>query len=103
MTDPVKTPVVVSASQGIIDTTTAGLRLLAIILSVAPAAALVLRKGDLIAIYTFFHTQQGAAMLAAVTGLASLLFGLYKSYKRGTQVAAVAADPAVPDSVATLK
>jgi hypothetical protein len=103
MTDEVTKPVVVNANQGLFDTIAAALRLLAIIVSTAPAAALIVKKHDLIALYDFFHTQQGIALAGAVTGLVSLGFGLYKSWKRGAQVATVAADERVPVSVASIK
>lgn len=103
MVDQVSTPVVAKSNQGVVDTMTAVMRLLLVILSTAPAAALFVKKGDLIGLYDYFHTNQGAALLAAVTGLMSLLYGIYKSYKRGAQIATVAASPAVPPTVATLK
>ena len=103
MVEEATKPIVVRANQGIFDTATTMLRLLAIVTSTVPAAALVFQKHDLIALYDFFHTQQGTALLGALGGLASLLFGIYKSYKRGAQVATVAADPQVPDSVAMTK
>lgn len=103
MTDNVQKPVVVSANQGAIDTMTAVGRLILVILSTAPAAALLLRKHDLVGLYNYFQSQQGVALLGAVSGLAALIFGIYKSYKRGAQVATVAADPKVPDTVANIK
>ena len=103
MTDTVQKPVVVSSNQGAIDTMTAIGRLIVVILSTAPAAALLLRKHDLIGLYNYFQSQQGVALIGAASGLAALLFGIYKSYKRGAQMATVAADSKVPDTVANIK
>jgi uncharacterized membrane protein YebE (DUF533 family) len=96
-------PIIVRTNQGGLDTFTAAGRLLVVVLSTAPAAALFLRKGDLIGLYNFFQTNQGAALLGALAGLASIAYGLYKSFKRGKQVADVATDPEVPEHVATTK
>lgn len=93
----------VSANQSVIDTATAAGRLVLVVLSTAPAAALLVKKHDLVALYDYFHTDQGTALVAAVTGLASIIYGLYKSFKRGKQVADVAANPAVPSEVADIK
>lgn len=101
MTDEVKKPIVVSATQGRWDTFAALFRLMAIVLSTAPAAALFVRKGDLIGLYDYFHTQPGAALLSALGGLVAGGFALYKSWKRGAQLGSVAADNRVPDEVAT--
>lgn len=96
-------PVLVSSNQSLIDTATAAGRLILVILSTAPAAALLIKKHDLIALYDYFHTEQGTALIAAITGLVSLGYGLYKSFKRGKQVAAVALNPEVPSSIADIK
>ncbi len=95
--------ILVSANQSAIDTLTAAGRLVVVIVSTAPAAALLLRKGDLIGLYNYFQSNQGVALSGAVVGLAALVYGLYKSFKRGKQVAAVATNPAVPSSVADTK
>jgi hypothetical protein len=103
VTDPVSKPVLVSNSQGLLDLTSAGLRLILVILSTAPAAALLLRKGDLVGLYNYFQSQPGVALTGAVSGLAALGYGLYKSFKRGAQISTVAADTRVPSSVADIK
>ena len=96
-------PVVVSANAGVKDTLTAAGRLILVVMSTAPAAALLIRKGDLIGLYNYFQSQPGIALGGALMGLASIAYGLYKSYKRGKQVADVATNPNVPDSIATTK
>jgi hypothetical protein len=97
----VKKPIVVGKFQGTTDTVTAGFRLVLVILSTAPAAALLVRKGDLIGLYDYFHTEPGIALGGALSGLAALLFGLYKSWKRGAQLSSAATDHRVPDEVVT--
>jgi hypothetical protein len=105
VTDPViSKPILVRASQGLIDTLVAALRLIIVILSAAPAAILLVKKHDLIGLYDYLHNDaQGVALAGALSGLAAIVYGLWKSYKRGAQVATVAADPKVPPSVADLK
>ena len=105
MTDPViSKPVLVSTNQGILDVITAGMRLMIVILATAPAAILLIKKHDLIGLYDYLHSdQQGLALVGALTGLAALLFGLWKSFKRGSQMATVAADPGVPAEIADIK
>lgn len=101
MTDVVKKPIVVTKLQGRWDSFAAFLRLLAIVASTAPAAALLVRKGDLIGLYDYFHSEPGVALLAALGGLASGGFALYKSWKRGAQLASAGSDHRVPDEVVT--
>lgn len=95
--------IVVSENAGIFDTLQAAGRLLLVIISTAPAAALLVRKGDLIGLYDYFHSNQGVMLLGAVSGLASISFGLYKTFKRGKQVAGVATNPEVPEHIAVTK
>lgn len=96
-------PVLVSSNQSLIDTLTAAGRLTLVVIGTAPAAALLIKKHDLVALYDYFHTEQGTALLTALAGLISIAYGLYKSYVRGKQVAAVAADERVPSEVANIK
>lgn len=104
MTDEAPKPVLVKANQGLIDTITAALRLVIVILSAAPAAILLVKKHDLIGLYDYLHNDaQGVALAGAVSGLVAIGYGLWKSWKRGAQVATVAADPKVPPSVADIK
>lgn len=93
----------VNANQSTIDTLTAAGRLVVVVLSTAPAAALLIKKHDLVALYDYFHTAPGQALIGAVSGLLALGYGLYKSFKRGKQVATVAASDKVPAEVADLK
>jgi hypothetical protein len=95
--------ILVSKNQSVQDTLTAAGRMILVISSTVPVAALFVQKHDLIGLYNFFQGNQGAALLGAATGLVSLGFGLYKSFKRGKQVADVAANSKVPSSVADLK
>ena len=96
-------PVVVKPNQGAIDVIQTVARLVVVILSTAPAAALLIKKHDLVGLYDYFQSQPGVALLAAISGLASLAYGIYKSFKRGKQIATVAANPYVPSSVAEVK
>lgn len=104
MVDVVTKPIIVRTQQGLIDTAAAAFRMLAIILSAAPVAVLFVKKHDLIGLYDYLHNDaQGVALVGAVTGLVAIGYGLWKSFKRGTQIATVAADNKVPASVADIK
>lgn len=96
-------PIIVKPNQGLLDSLSATARLLLIVTSTAPAAALFVRKGDLIGLYDYFHTEPGQALLLALSGLASGAFAIYKSHKRGAQIATVAQDSRVPAKVADVK
>ena len=95
--------IVVSKNAGIWDTLSAAGRMITVIATTAPAAALLLQKHDLIGLYNYFQSQPGVALSSAAVGLGTLLYGLYKSFKRGKQVASVAANPDVPSEIATTK
>lgn len=100
MVDEATKPVVVSANAGIIDLLTAAGRYLVVIMSLGAALLAVLKTKDIAAIISFMRGTDGATLITAVTGLATLAFGLYKTHKRGAQIATVAADSRVPDRVA---
>lgn len=100
---PAAKPITVSANAPIIDLLTAAGRYLVVIATLFPVALAVLKTRDIAAILEFVRGNDGATLLAAIVGLATFAYGLYKSHKRGAQVATVAADPAVPDRVAQLK
>lgn len=96
-------PVVVSANAGILDLLAAAGRYLLVIVGAVPVLLKLLGDHDFTAIVAYFKGTDGASLIAAASGLLALAYGLYKTHKRGTQVAAVAADTRVPNSVAQLK
>lgn len=99
MPDTVK-PIEVSENTGIMDLLTAAGRYLVVIVTAVPALLTLLGERDLLAIINYFQGADGAALLAAVIGLATLAYGLIKTRRRGAQVVQIAGDPAVPDRVA---
>lgn len=103
MSDVTPPPVVVSANAGLLDTLMAAGRLLVIILGAIPLLYTLLGKHDFAGLLAYFHGAEGATLIGAMSSLAAIAWALWKSHKRGAQVAAVAADVRVPDAVATLK
>lgn len=96
-------PIEVAPNAGVIDLLTALARYLTVIFTLGAALLAVLRTKDIAAIIEFMRGTDGATLIAACLGLGTLLYGLYKTHKRGAQVATVAADFRVPDRVARLK
>lgn len=92
------TPIEVRANTGIIDLLTAAGRYLVVIASTIPLLMTVLGTKDIVSIIAFFQGEDGAKLLAAVIGLGTFAYGLYKTRKRGAQ-AVVLAD-AAPNAVA---
>ena len=95
--------IVVSGYAGTLDTLYAAGRMLLLIFSAVPVLLTLLGKHDLLSLITYFEGDSGKALLGAVVGLATVVFGLLKSFKRGTQIASVANNAAVPSSVAITK
>lgn len=99
---PATTPIVVSESQGIIDLLAAAGRYITVIVTLGAALLAILKTHDIAAIIAFMRGTQGAALIAAVMGLGALGWGLYKTHKRGAQVATVAASSEVPNKIAKI-
>lgn len=98
-------PIQVSGSAGLIDSVQAAIRYAVVVVGFVTAVLGLLQTRDIAGIITLIQTN-GGAVLAAISGLIALgtaAYGVLKTHKRGEQVADLAADPRVPDSVATLK
>lgn len=93
----------VSSNAGIIDTLTAAGRYLVVIIGAVPILLGLLGKHDFSGLVAYFQGSDGAQLVAAVGALVALAYGLFKTFRRGDQMASVAANPAVPDRVASLK
>lgn len=96
-------PIQVSANASIIDTLTAAGRLALVVIGAVPILLKLLGAHDFLALVAYFRSTDGATLIAAVSGLAAIGYGLYKSHKRGNQLATAAADPRVDDDVLTIK
>lgn len=97
--------VVVYANAGLIDGIQAAARYTVVIIGFVTAVLGLLKVHDIAGIITLIQSN-GGQVLAAISGLIALgtaAYGVFKSHKRGAQVADVAADPDVPDSSAHLK
>lgn len=104
MADPTE-PVVVSANAGAIDAVQAGLRYAGFLFTAVVALLGFFSAHDAAGAMAYLQTN-GGQIVAAGSGLIALgisAYGVLKTHKRGAQVATVAADPRVPETVATLK
>jgi hypothetical protein len=102
MPDTTTKPIVVSANAGFIDTLTALGRYLVVIVGAVPLLLQLLGSRDFIGIVNYFRGTDGASLIAAVVAVATMAYGLFKTRKRGAQVATVALDRRVPDAVAKI-
>lgn len=96
-------PVVVSANAGLIDTLTALGRYAVVIMGAIPLLLQLLGDRDVLGLVNYFRGEDGSSLIAAVVAVATLLYGLLKTRKRGAQIATVAASDRVPNTVAQLK
>ncbi len=105
MADTATTPIVVSTNAGAIDAIQAGARYVGVIIAALIAVAGFLRTRDAAGLIAYVQAN-GGQVLGAVSGLIAIgtaAYGIFKSHKRGSQIATVAASSKVPDSVATTK
>jgi uncharacterized RDD family membrane protein YckC len=102
MPDTTTKPITVSANAGIIDLLTAAGRYLVVIATAIPILLQLLGTRNIGEIISYFRGDSGSTLIAAVVGLATLAYGLFKTRKRGAQIATVALDSRVPDRVAKI-
>lgn len=100
MPDTTDKPIVVSKNAGILDTLSAAGRYVAVILTSAPILMTLLGSGNFTGLVDFFRGNDGNTLIAAAIGLGTLAWGLFKTRKRGAQIATVAMDTRVPNSIA---
>lgn len=96
-------PIIVSAQAGPIDSLQAVLRSLVVVATAIPMMLVLVNKHDLVGMITYLQSVNGAQTLAAISGIASIVYGAYKAHKRGKQIALVASSEFVPDSLAKTK
>ena len=105
MPETVEKPIVVSENAGFIDGMQAAIRYLVVIVGFITAVLGLLKTKDIAGLIAYIQAN-GGQVLAAVLGLIALAtaaYGVFKTRKRGAQIATVAASPRVPESVATTK
>jgi len=98
-------PIVVSSNAGLIDGIQAAARYVVVLVTFTTAVLGLLRVHDIAGLISYIQAN-GGETLAAVSGLIALgtaAYGIFKSKKLGNQIATVAVDDRVPDSVATTK
>jgi hypothetical protein len=98
-------PIVVRPNQGLIDGIQAVGRYLAVIVGFVIALLGLFKTRDIAGMIAYVQGN-GGEVLGAVSGLIALgtaAYGVIKTGKRGEEIAEVAADTRVPESVATLK
>lgn len=87
--------VFVNKFAGVLDTLYAAIRYLVVIAGAVPLLLQLLGAHDLIAIVHYFQSADGQTLVAAVGALVALAAGLFKSFRRGSTLAKLAADPSV--------
>lgn len=103
MPDTKPAPITVNANAGVNDLLFAALRYIVVIATAFPTLLVLLKDHDIAAIHAYFTSDAGKAVVAAAISLGTLAYGLYKTHKRGAQVATVAGDSRVPNTLAKLK
>lgn len=105
MVDNAQTQVVVSSNAGLIDGAQAALRSLGLLITFTVAVVGFAKTKDLAGLAGYVHANGGQAT-AAVSAIIMFLiyaYGVYKTHKRGAQIATVAGNPDVPAEIATTK
>jgi hypothetical protein len=98
-------PIEVSGNLGAIDALQATGRYLVVIVAAVTALATFVKARDAAGAVSYLQAN-GGVIVGAVSGLVAIgtaAYGVFKTHKRGAQVATVAADPRVPEQVATIK
>lgn len=103
MPDTVDKPVVVSSSQGTIDAVMASMRYLVVVLAGFSALLGFLQNQDIVGLLEYIRGTEGTKFIAAVVAVGTMIYGIFKTHKRGAQTATVAEDSRVPSSVAHTK
>ncbi|MGY2732407.1 hypothetical protein [Sphingomonas sp. UYP23] len=103
MTEQNTSPPIVAERSPARDQVESAVRSVLLVISVVTAIAGFVSKHDLTGFVVFMQSSDFLAALAALTGAATFVWGQWKARHRSKQLAAIAADPRVPDAVATIK
>ncbi len=96
------TPIAVNPSP-VPDQVASALRTVVLIVSVTTALTTIASKRDLAGFIVYVQSSEFLQAMSIVISIATFAWGQWKTRHRAKQLAAVAADPRVPDAVATLK
>jgi hypothetical protein len=86
-------PIEVSESTAGMDSSTALLRQVTLILGAVPTLLLFLGKKDFIGLLNWFQGTEGVAFAGAVALIVALVWGQIKTFRRGKQMVVAAEDP----------
>lgn len=103
MTEPNAAPPIIANPSPARDQAEAAIRGVVLTLSLVSALAGFVSKRDLAGFVAYMQSSDFLSAIAAVTGAAAFVWSQWKARHRSKQLAAIAADPRVPDAVATLK
>lgn len=105
MVDQANTPIEVTSAQGVTDLLQAVISYIVIISSFVSGLGLLIGRHDAAAAVAYVQTNLGPVVAAvfSLVGVATMVWRLYKTFKRGSQLATVAASSEVPAHVARLK
>lgn len=101
MPDTVTPRIVVNANAGAIDSLQSIGRLLLIIAGTIPVLLKLLGTRDFVSLVQYFQSSDGLSFVAAVSAVVAFVYGVYKSHKRGAQIATAGLSNRVPDSIVT--
>lgn len=105
MPDSTTPPIVVSENAGVIDGVQAAARYVGFLIGVVTALLAFVKTRDIAGAIEYVRSNLGQT-ISAVTGLIGLglaAYGVFKTHKRGAQIATVASSERVPASIATTK
>lgn len=88
--------IAIETNAGIMDSVQAAIRYVVVIVTFVGAVLGLLKTKDIAGLIAYIQAS-GGQVLAAVLGLIALLtaaYGVFKTHKRGTQLATAAVDPA---------
>lgn len=103
MTEQNTQPPITVSSSPIADQAASAVRTLLLVLSVVTALAGFFSKRDLAGFVAYVQSSDFITALALLIGAVTFAWGQWKTRHRAKQLANVAADPRVPDSVISIK
>jgi energy-converting hydrogenase Eha subunit C len=104
MVDTVRQPIVVTTAQGVTDLLQASISYVVIITTFFSGLVAMIGAHKTVEAVAYVQANLGPVVTAifSLGGVALMVWRLYKTYKRGAQLASIAADRDVPDHVAQI-
>lgn len=93
-------PIEVPSNLKMVDALQAAVRYVVVILGAFTTILALLKTHDIAALLDYIRSNDFTAVVAAVISLGTMLYGIFKTGKRGAQLTSVAADSRTPNSVA---